>query len=132
MSVVTIEVTLPRTKEEFLLFYCQLSFKQSFKNFTVLKQDRLVMRLLLTQAPSVSIIYQHYSSATFMSNIHQLHLSALFISIIHHHHSSGSLINIIHQHHSSALASFISISIILQHKHHSSASSISIKHQHQA
>ena len=38
MSVVTIEVTLPRTKEEFLLFYCQLSFKQSFKNFTVLQK----------------------------------------------------------------------------------------------
>ena len=38
LAVATIEVMLTRTKEEFLLFYCQLSFKQSFKNFTVLQK----------------------------------------------------------------------------------------------
>ena len=38
LAVATIEVMLTRTKEEFLLFNCQLSFKQSFKNFTVLQK----------------------------------------------------------------------------------------------
>ena len=38
LAVATIEVMLTRTVEEFLLFNCQLSFKQSFKNFTVLQK----------------------------------------------------------------------------------------------
>ena len=42
-----------------------------------MKQDRPVMRLLLTQASFISIIHQHHSLES-------------FISIIHHHHSSAS------------------------------------------
>ena len=38
LTVATIEVRLTGTRDEFLLFHCQLSFKQSFKNFTVLQK----------------------------------------------------------------------------------------------